>query len=323
MLGSTAGTGPILFGYDANGNITSANVRIYVYDLLNRLVGIQDNGSQTARYTYNADNQRITKTTSSGTRVFHYDPQGHLIAETTSTGQAIADYVYVGDQLIATIRGGAPYYYHNDHLGTPRVLTDASGNIAWNATYTPFGMAQITVSTVENPFRLPGQYYDTETGLHYNWNRYYQPETGRYITPDPIGLAGGINPFGYVGGNPVGWVDREVWPVNLAKRHPRHGPHRRSRLVEKSQNGIRRGTGKAKEMGEYLGMIGHMGLALIEAGVNRMAIGTTKTVAIGGIGTGIFFPAAVMRLHPLSRYPSTFLIFPHRGQSKLPLSSFR
>ena len=56
---------------------------------------------------------------------------------------------------------------------------------------------------------LPGQYYDAETGLHYNWHRYYDPETGRYLTPDPIGLAGGINPFLYAEANPVSYIDPE------------------------------------------------------------------------------------------------------------------
>jgi RHS repeat-associated protein len=55
--------------------------------------------------------------------------------------------------------------------------------------------------------RFPGQYYDAETGLHYNYHRYYDPDTGRYLTPDPIGLAGGINPFVYVQNNPINMID--------------------------------------------------------------------------------------------------------------------
>jgi len=120
----------------------------------------------------------------------------------------LAEYIYLGDQLLSMIKPGeVAYYYHNDHLGTPQVLTNATGSIAWKATYDPFGEATISVQTVENPFRFPGQYCDQETGLHYNYFRYYNPQTGRYITPDPIGLEGGINLFVYVGNDPVNWVD--------------------------------------------------------------------------------------------------------------------
>ena len=108
--------------------------------------------------------------------------------------------------------GEVAYYYHNDHLGTPQVLTDDSQTIAWKALYTPFGEAVASIATVENPSRFTGQYYDQETGLHYNYFRYYNPQTGRYITPDPIGLEGGINLFAHVTNNPIRYID----PTGLA-----------------------------------------------------------------------------------------------------------
>jgi len=79
--------------------------------------------------------------------------------------------------------------------------------VVWQAAYLPFGQAQIVTGTVTNNLRFPGQYYDSETGLHYNWNRYYDPEVGRYISADPIGLNGGMNLYAYVQNNPVNWVD--------------------------------------------------------------------------------------------------------------------
>ena len=78
----------------------------------------------------------------------------------------------------------------------------------WSATYDAFGRATVdAASTVTNNLRFPGQYYDAETGLHYNWMRYYDPVTGRYSTSDPIGLEGGVNEYAYVGGNPIVWMD--------------------------------------------------------------------------------------------------------------------
>ena len=81
------------------------------------------------------------------------------------------------------------YYFHNDHLGTPQRITDQTGTIVWSANYMPFGEAIITTNTITNPFRFPGQYYDQETGLHYNYFRYYDTGIGRYLRPDPIELA--------------------------------------------------------------------------------------------------------------------------------------
>lgn len=79
--------------------------------------------------------------------------------------------------------------------------------MVWKASYSPFGKASITTQGPTFNLRFPGQYYDAETGLHYNWRRYYDPATGRYITSDPIGLAGGINTYAYALSNPAIYTD--------------------------------------------------------------------------------------------------------------------
>jgi len=99
------------------------------------------------------------------------------------------------------------YFFHNDHLGTPQEVTDIDQNIVWQVGDSPFGADAPVIELIENNIRFPGQYYDEETGLHYNWNRYYDPETGRYVTSDPIGLEGGLNTYGYVLGNPIRYID--------------------------------------------------------------------------------------------------------------------
>ena len=103
---------------------------------------------------------------------------------------------------------GTIYYYSNDRLGTPQLMTDDTGTIVWEASYKPFGETTINPrSTIVNNFRFPGQYYDQETGLHYNYFRYYNPRTGRYVRPDPMGLTGGMNVFVYAQDNPVNSTD--------------------------------------------------------------------------------------------------------------------
>ncbi|MBW1997376.1 MAG: RHS domain-containing protein, partial [Deltaproteobacteria bacterium] len=70
----------------------------------------------------------------------------------------------------------------------PMAMTDEEGQVVWSATYMPFGEAAVSPgSRLQNNLRLPGQYYDQETGLHYNYHRYYDASTGRYMRPDPIG----------------------------------------------------------------------------------------------------------------------------------------
>ncbi len=85
---------------------------------------------------------------------------------------------------------GAVYTFHNSELGTPELMTDSTNTVVWEGISKPFGETAVNSgSTVVNNFRFQGRYYDAETGLHYNGRRYYDPKTGRYLTPDPIGLA--------------------------------------------------------------------------------------------------------------------------------------
>ncbi len=130
--------------------------------------------------------------------------------EISGSGTVLREYVWLGQEPVALreyeLRPGL-YFYINDHLGTPQQLVDSQGAVVWQAAALPFGKTQVQLGTVQNNLRFPGQYFDAETGLHYNWNRYYDPATGRYISPDPIGLDGGLNLYAYVGNDPVNWSD--------------------------------------------------------------------------------------------------------------------
>jgi RHS repeat-associated protein len=143
--------------------------------------------------------------------VFHYDRFGNLIAKSSLAGEFLETYVYLNETRLAEIEHASPqdriYYFINDHLGTPQRIVDENNNIVWSGDFLPFSKVNATVAELGNNFRFPGQYYDAETGLHYNWHRYYDPKLGRYLTPDPIGLIGGINLYTYVQNNPVNWVD--------------------------------------------------------------------------------------------------------------------
>ena len=86
-------------------------------------------------------------------------------------------------------------------------MLDQQAVVVWQGNYKPFGEVDVVVNNLDQHFRFPGQIFDIESGLHYNWNRYYNPETGRYISPDPIGLDGGLNLYAYVDNDPINSVD--------------------------------------------------------------------------------------------------------------------
>ena len=103
--------------------------------------------------------------------------------------------------------GGWYYFYHNDHLGTPQKMTDVSGGVVWSAKSWSFGETVVEVATVENNLRFPGQYYDSETGLHYNYHRNYDPMTGRYLQEDPLFIKSQVNLYLYSQNNALNKTD--------------------------------------------------------------------------------------------------------------------
>ncbi|MBI3560575.1 MAG: RHS domain-containing protein, partial [Gammaproteobacteria bacterium] len=158
-------------------------------------------------------NQRITKTVNGITTTYVYGLNGELLAELDPAGVTQVEYYYLNGVPVAVSQQGNVYYLHTDQLGTPRTMTDATQKVVWRWDSDPFGVGMPNddpdgdgVKVTMN-LRFAGQYFDQESGLHYNYHRYYDPQMGRYVTSDPIGLKGGLNTFGYVGGNPIGAFD--------------------------------------------------------------------------------------------------------------------
>ncbi|MGF1688512.1 DUF6531 domain-containing protein [Photobacterium japonica] len=196
------------FRYDAFGNQT-------------KTLGPQGNEQR----CFNGLNQLISLKKAGKYTQYHYDALGRRSAKISERQQI--DYLWDGDQLIgehcagqftwylyepgsfkpvALVANGQVYHYHLDHLGTPLTLTNSHGEIVWQADYSVQGVATPSIAHIPNPLRFQGQYWDEESGLHYNRFRYYDPQVGRFIHQDPIGLLGGINPYQYAP-NPVQWVD--------------------------------------------------------------------------------------------------------------------
>ncbi|QGM44962.1 RHS repeat domain-containing protein [Methylocystis heyeri] len=192
-------------GYDAAGDVASdssaagSNIAMnYSYDVEGRLAkasraGAPSNGGS---YGYDALNRLVSRTVTSGatttTTLYVHDTHNHIIAELDSAGVTHREYIWLNDLPVAVVdqvNTATPQVYmvHTDHLGRPVLMISTAGAWVWNAIYNPFGaVSYIWSSPAVMDIRFPGQWFQLETGLAYNWHRHYDASLGRYIQPDPL-----------------------------------------------------------------------------------------------------------------------------------------
>jgi RHS repeat-associated protein len=209
----------ISYTYDANGNtltkIDASGLARYTYDYDNRLIRVDFPEGSYANYKYDVFGKRVEKDVNGTVTRYVYDGNVPL-AEYDGFGTLQRTYIHGATDTNPSFWQDANgvFFFHHDHLSTPTLVTAVDGTVVWQATFDTFGQASMSTETVENNFRFPGQYFDSETGLHYNWHRYYSPETGRYITSDPLGELsdplgeqGGMNLYVYSSNNPLLFID--------------------------------------------------------------------------------------------------------------------
>src|SRR5262249_163242 len=156
-------------------------------DARDLLVRVESSTGQVTTYEYDGFRRRVAKRQGDVDITYIWAGE-QLISEIWIYGERSTrqDYIYyAGTPTPLPMRGCSTVYcYHNDHLGMPRALSGPGGSIEWSADYRAFGEARIGTARVRNPLRAPGQYFDEETGLHYNRFRYYAPGVGRYLSRD-------------------------------------------------------------------------------------------------------------------------------------------
>jgi RHS repeat-associated protein len=216
------------YRYDGFGRLIEKHslrhgTQYFAYDAESRLIEVRNANGNVVRMAYDPLGRRVTKTEHNhhqnllGTILFTWDGL-RLLQEQRNHLSSLYVYADGSHEPLARVDGMGDHqkirHYHNDLNGLPEQLTETDGSVVWQARYRTWGN---TLEEVREPhvieeqnLRFQGQYLDRETGLHYNTFRFYDPDIGRFTTPDPIGLAGGLNLYQYAV-NPIGWIDPWGW----------------------------------------------------------------------------------------------------------------
>jgi len=218
------------FAYDQNGNMierakgatdnsgtpdfsTATETWLYSYDLQNRLVSVKKgmqgpaSAQEVARYSYDHRGLRVLAVEGGQSAHYQYDQSGNLIYR--DNGNERRDYIMALGQIWAEVRTtgttSATYYHHTDHEGSTEVITDAHGNIVWQAGYEAFGKVVSENGSLDTQGLYTGKEYDEYTNLYYSSARWYDPTLGRFLSEDPA--RSGENWFAYVGNDPMSRID--------------------------------------------------------------------------------------------------------------------
>lgn len=238
------------FTYSASGDrLTDATGSASVsqtYDYHDRVTVFKNGSLQEGNYTYDAFSRLANRSVLNlGPSTFThnlYDQQGHVVVETNAAGASLREYIWLDDMPVAIIDNvnttPVLYYVHADHLDRPIMVTNASGAPVWTAQWKPFGEPYSITGTLTYNARFPGQWFQFENGLNWNWHGHYDPTTGSYLQADPLGLAAmltdGPSVYGYAGQNPLYWIDFSGLERKPGKTPPSRWPELPANLAGKN-----------------------------------------------------------------------------------------
>jgi RHS repeat-associated protein len=193
--------------YDANGNVVSDGTRTYEWDAANQLRRVADGETELAIFTYDGNGRRVQKVAGGTVHTYVYDETDHIVEERRSTTGTTRYYRSLAtDGWLAKQTSGTVTYFAQDHIGSVVAETNSAGEAALRRSYDPWGRVGTTSGDNSGP-AFTGREWDSETGLFYFRARYYDPDSGRFLSADPVGFAGGANQYSYVGNDPLGWRD--------------------------------------------------------------------------------------------------------------------